>query len=199
MRKMTVLGASALLVAGLMASPAAAFAAPVLTDTEQYLDGVQVCEGYDSGKIDTTGDPMSVTVEAPEGELISGYCVKAGSAKQGEGEGGAYFVELDEPAASVTITYPWATVAPSATTRSCTPTASSSRRRPRRPPSGEEPSVAPSEPSLEPTDESAAPAEGVEPRRLRPLLPRSLPCSPPPVPAPPSASRSSRWPWWAVV
>ena len=107
MRKMTVLGASALLVAGLMATPVAAFATPVSPGSGDYLDGVQVCEDYDSGKQGTTGDPMEVTVTAPEGELISGYCVKAGSEKQGEGEGGAYFVELDEPAAKVTITYPW--------------------------------------------------------------------------------------------
>ena len=108
MRKMTVLGASALLVAGLMTTPVVAFATTVSPDDAEYLDDVQVCEDYDSGKQDTTGDPTEVTVTAPEGQLISGYCVKAGSEKQGEGDGGAYFVKLDEPTASVTITYPWA-------------------------------------------------------------------------------------------
>lgn len=171
MRKMTVLGASALLVAGLMAAPAAAFAAPVLADSEQYLDGVQVCEGYDSGKIDTTGDPMKVVVEAPEGQLISGYCVKAGSEKQGEGKGGAYFVELDEPAASVAITYPWGggravshyalDYTEAATEPTPDPTAPS--------PSTEPSSDAPSEPAVdeptegtEPTDESGVPVEDVD-------------------------------------
>lgn len=105
-RKMTVLGASALLVAGLVASPAAAFAAPVLTGSE-YLADVKVCADYDSEKQEPTGDPAEVTATAPEGQLISGYCVKAGSVKQGAGEGGVYFVELDEPVASVVITYPW--------------------------------------------------------------------------------------------
>ena len=162
MRKMTVLGASALLVAGLMGSPAAAFAAPVLTDVEEYLDGVQVCEGYDSGKKDVVGDHKEVPVEAPEGKLISGYCVKAGSEKQGEDKGGAYFVTLDEPAASVTITYPWgggrdvshyALVYVDVTESTPSPT-------PTEP--GEEPTVAPtdetSEPDVAPTDESVAPA-----------------------------------------
>lgn len=36
-------------------------------------------------KIDTSGGPKSVTVVAPAGYLISGYCVKAGSANQGLG------------------------------------------------------------------------------------------------------------------
>ena len=107
MRKMAVLGASALLVAGLVVSPTVAFAAPVLTGSGQHLPEAKVCADYDSKKQETTGDPMQVTVTAPEGKLISGYCVKAGSVKQGAGEGGVYFVELDEPAASVVITYPW--------------------------------------------------------------------------------------------
>ena len=35
----------------------------------------EVCGPLDSGKIDTTGDPSSVMVTAPEGFLISSYCV----------------------------------------------------------------------------------------------------------------------------
>ena len=184
MRKMTVLGASALLVAGLMGSPAAAFAAPVLTDVEEYLDGVQVCEGYDSGKKDVVGDHKEVPVEAPEGKLISGYCVKAGSEKQGEDKGGAYFVTLDEPAASVTITYPWgggrdvshyALVYVDVTESTPSPTPTEPGEEPTVAPTepgeeptvaptepGEEPTVAPtdetSEPDVAPTDESVAPA-----------------------------------------
>ncbi len=184
MRKMTVLGASALLVAGLVASPSAAFAAPVLTDSEDYLENVQVCEGYDSGKIDTTGDPMEVTVEAPEGQLISGYCVKAGSVKQGEGKGGAYFVDLDEPAATVTITYPWGTatgraishyalVYTEATTTEPTPEQSVPGEEPAVEPSSaapSEPAVAPTEDTTELADESAeasaAPVDEDEPEVL---------------------------------
>jgi LPXTG-motif cell wall-anchored protein len=172
-RKITVLGASALLVAGLMVSPAAAFAAPVLTDTEDFLDGVKVCEGYDSGKIDTEGDPESVTFEAPAGELISGYCVKAGSTKQGEDDGGAYFVTLDDPAPSVTITYPWGggravshyavqyvdgTIEP---TPSPTPSVPSDE--PTDEPSGTPtPSAMPTEDGTEPTDEPDALGEDVD-------------------------------------
>lgn len=62
----------------------------------------QVCQGLDSGKIDTSGDPGSVTITAPEGFLIDGYCVKAGSAKQGNGP---EYVTLDPPVASITITH----------------------------------------------------------------------------------------------
>ena len=37
------------------------------------------------GKIDVAGSVKSITVTAPEGKLIAGYCVKAGSAGQGDG------------------------------------------------------------------------------------------------------------------
>ena len=62
----------------------------------------QVCRGLDSGKIDTKGDPASVTVTAPEGQLIDGYCVKAGSANQGEGP---EYVTLNPPVGTITITH----------------------------------------------------------------------------------------------
>ena len=65
--------------------------------------GDQVCQGLDSGKIDVTGDQHSVTVTAPDGYLIDEYCVKAGSAQQGEGP---VYVPVDPPAKTVTITYP---------------------------------------------------------------------------------------------
>ena len=37
------------------------------------------------GKIDVVGSVKSITVTAPDGKLIAGYCVKAGSAGQGDG------------------------------------------------------------------------------------------------------------------
>lgn len=58
--------------------------------------------GY-SGKIDTTGEPKTVTVTAPEGNLIYKYCVKAGSVNQGLGP---VYVDVDPPQESVTISYP---------------------------------------------------------------------------------------------
>jgi hypothetical protein len=63
----------------------------------------EVCPALDSGKIDTPGEPTSVVVTAPEGFLISGYCVKAGSDESGAG---VEFVTVDPPQESVTITHP---------------------------------------------------------------------------------------------
>jgi LPXTG-motif cell wall-anchored protein len=62
-----------------------------------------VCPAGDSGKIDTPGEPLSVTVTAPAGFLIDSYCVKAGSENQGDGP---VVVDVVPPAAEVTITYP---------------------------------------------------------------------------------------------
>ena len=63
-----------------------------------------VCAGFDPGtvKIDAFDAP-SVVVDAPDGFLIDGYCVKAGSIHNGFGP---VFVPVDPPQASVTITYP---------------------------------------------------------------------------------------------
>jgi hypothetical protein len=63
-----------------------------------------VCPPLSSGKIDVSGEQTSITITAPSGYLISGYCVKAGS-DQG-GTGGPVFVTVDPPMQSVTITYP---------------------------------------------------------------------------------------------
>jgi hypothetical protein len=64
-------------------------------------DNGQVCADLDSGKINFSGD--SVTVTAPKGKLIDQYCVKAGSANQGDGP---IYVTVSPPKESVTITYP---------------------------------------------------------------------------------------------
>ena len=133
MRTPAVLGASLLLVAGLAAGPAAAlpaghgdrgdwggsgdsrtgaswdggsgwvdgqrFSWP--DDTRSWDDNV--CPDMDEPKTDVDGEHQTITLVAPEGKLISAYCVKAGSARQGEGP---KIVELDEPVAEVTIAYP---------------------------------------------------------------------------------------------
>jgi hypothetical protein len=65
--------------------------------------GGQVCPELDSGKIDTTGEPVSITITAPDGFLISGYCVKSGSPQSGDGP---VLVSVNPPAKEVTITYP---------------------------------------------------------------------------------------------
>jgi len=59
---------------------------------------VTICPEGDSGKIDTTGDPLEVTITAPEGFLIDSYCVKGGQ--------DTLFVDVDPPAAEVTISLP---------------------------------------------------------------------------------------------
>lgn len=61
----------------------------------------QVCPPGDSGKIDVNSG-ASITVTAPDGKLISGYCVKAGSANQGLGP---EFVTVDPPQKTVTIAH----------------------------------------------------------------------------------------------
>ena len=60
-----------------------------------------VCAGLDSGKVDVDG-PAALTLTAPDGFLISGYCVKAGSAKQGLGP---EYVTVDPPLSTVTIAH----------------------------------------------------------------------------------------------
>jgi hypothetical protein len=62
-----------------------------------------VCAGLSSGKTDVSGSQSSITVTAPAGSLISGYCVKAGSTASGDGP---VYVTIDPPRESVTLTYP---------------------------------------------------------------------------------------------
>ena len=49
-------------------------------------------------KVDVDGDPATVPVDAPDGYLIAGYCVKAGTEP--------VIVMLDEPVASVDVDHP---------------------------------------------------------------------------------------------
>lgn len=55
-----------------------------------------------SGKIDTAGDPTSVTATAPAGWLIYQYCVKGGSDASG---GGPEIVTVDPPQSSITFSH----------------------------------------------------------------------------------------------
>jgi hypothetical protein len=59
----------------------------------------EVCPEGDSGKINTSNDPATVTFTAPADKLVSGYCVKAGS-------GDPLFVTVDPPQKTVTIDHP---------------------------------------------------------------------------------------------
>ncbi|MHA7284370.1 excalibur calcium-binding domain-containing protein [Arthrobacter sp. TMS2-4] len=62
----------------------------------------QVCGEGTSGKVDVTGAHSTLTITAPEGQLIASYCVKAGSSNQGEGP---EIVELPTPLAEVPISH----------------------------------------------------------------------------------------------
>ena len=74
-----------------------------LAESAQATDTGQVCAGLDSGKIDTTGDPATVTMTATPGYEITRYCIKAGSAKQGDGP---VYVNVNPPQTSITVGHP---------------------------------------------------------------------------------------------
>lgn len=78
--------AAALVVVGIVG---VAGGSPVTADDTKQ--GQEVCGPLDSGKINTSGDPLSVTVTAPEGKVITGYCVKAGSDQSVPGGAVRYF------------------------------------------------------------------------------------------------------------
>jgi hypothetical protein len=61
-----------------------------------------VCSGTHLVADDGANDEGTETYTAPEGFLISAYCVKAGSIKQGDGP---EYITLDQPVASITITH----------------------------------------------------------------------------------------------
>ncbi|MGI5188088.1 LPXTG cell wall anchor domain-containing protein [Promicromonospora sp. CA-289599] len=171
MRKMTVLGASALLVAGLMGSPVAAFAAPIAGAPVAATPGggqetcpkegkVEVPEGEELTEIEVTAEP---------GYVIVGYCVKAGADASGAG---LQEVVVDPPETKVVIAhesgkaishYTLVTVKAEPTPE---PTPTESSQEPSVVPSGEPSegsSGTPSEPAVEPTtgtpdDESTVPA-----------------------------------------
>lgn len=75
-RIVTAIASTAIVAAGLVGIVA------VSNDTAEEPLAVSapvVCDPLDSGKIDTTGDPLTVRMTAPEGYVITQYCVKAGS------------------------------------------------------------------------------------------------------------------------
>lgn len=65
----------------------------------------EVCLALDSGKIDTAGDPLTVTMTAPPGNLITQYCVKAGS-DTSIPDGAVVYVTVDPPQAEITVAHP---------------------------------------------------------------------------------------------
>lgn len=75
----------------------------LLAQPASAADQDQVCPDLSTGKIGAGGNQTTLTIEAPEGFLIDFYCVKAGSAEQGEGP---EIVQVNPPAEKVTISHP---------------------------------------------------------------------------------------------
>jgi hypothetical protein len=69
---------------------------------ETYSYGDEVCPDMDMVKTNTEGEPTTLAFTAPEGQLISAYCLKTGSAVKGEGP---KIVVLDEPVAELEVAY----------------------------------------------------------------------------------------------
>src|SRR5688572_20204508 len=98
MNKVKLLVGSAATAMALSFVPAAmpTAGAADITICPAYGDGTGASGG--STKIDVVGEQKVITVTAPEGYLISGYCVKAGTQTT--------FVTVDPPAESVQISSP---------------------------------------------------------------------------------------------
>lgn len=85
-------------VIGLAAGAALGLSAGSVSALDEIAIIEQTCPK--SGKVDVVGNATTVTVNAPAGKLIAGYCVKAGSSKHGDGP---EHVVVDPPAAQVTF------------------------------------------------------------------------------------------------
>jgi hypothetical protein len=86
----------------LLVSSGIALMATSMTATAVPHDNSGVCSPLDSTKIDVTEQVTSLEVFAPDGKLIDGFCVKAGSENQGDGP---RYVTVDPPRQSVTLDY----------------------------------------------------------------------------------------------
>lgn len=97
MKSPRVFAAALLLAGGAVAlSTAPAYAGEATPPPHE-----QVCDGLDSGKKDLPDGNLTFEIVAPEGYLITGYCVKAGSENQEDG--GPEYETVEPPAASVVI------------------------------------------------------------------------------------------------
>ena len=94
------LAAAVMLAGGLALTSAGTVAAAAVNDGK-------ICEGLSSTKIDTPGEPQSITIlpaDYPAGNVITGYCVKAGSENQVGG--GPVYVVLPPGTTTVTFGHP---------------------------------------------------------------------------------------------
>ena len=75
--------------------------APVVATDEPQVE--KVCDDLDSTKINVSGSNPTLEISAPEGFVITEYCVKAGSVQQGNGP---EYVTVDPPTRTVIIEHP---------------------------------------------------------------------------------------------
>ena len=61
-----------------------------------------VCPDLDTGKLDPPGEPTSVTITAPAGQVIVQVCLKAGSGQQEEGP---EFFNFDPGVTTITLSH----------------------------------------------------------------------------------------------
>jgi hypothetical protein len=195
MKRIYALGAAALLALGLYAtaSAVASASAPVVAAVGD------VCP--EDGKVEVDGNHTSIVVTAPEGMVITGYCVKAGSGQQEEGP---EYVNFDPPVTEVTITHssgkdishytvfyaPAPTPTPTPTPTEPTPTPTEPTPTPTEPtPTPTEPTPTPTEPTPTPTEPTPTPTEPT-PTPTEPTE-KPTPVTPPTTPTPPSGLAST--------
>ncbi|WP_206051676.1 hypothetical protein [Nocardioides ferulae] len=167
-------------------------------------DSEQVCAPLTTGKQDVSGTLQSITFDAPPGTVITGYCVKAGSAKHGDGP---KYTDLAVPVTTLTFKYPgerdrdishWSvtyvdagpTAPPSPTPSAPTPGESSSPSMPTSTPPTTAPTTTP--PSTPPT------APPSTPPTAPPSTPPTTAPTAPPSTAPtatPTSSGPFDWDW----
>lgn len=97
------LGAALLLAGGaalFSAAPAYAVETPIPSPSAPPVE--KVCDEFDSTKIDVDGKHPTLEISAPDGFVITEYCVKAGSAVQGDGP---EYVLVEPPQQTVTISH----------------------------------------------------------------------------------------------
>ena len=85
-------------VLAMMAFAVLMFAIPSAAQAGDVCPSYADSEFGGTVKIDTVGDPATVEYTAPDGKLVAGYCVKAGT--------DPIIIVVDPPAATVTIDYP---------------------------------------------------------------------------------------------
>jgi LPXTG-motif cell wall-anchored protein len=100
MKTASLVSTAALVLGGSLLFASPAFAEEIVPVETQAPVEEKVCDELDSTKIDLKAGNTTFEIIADEGYLITGYCVKAGSALQGDGP---EYVEVDPPQESVII------------------------------------------------------------------------------------------------